>query len=56
MADWSGFEITPTELADRLEGGDSLQVLDIRAPASVAAGTIDAPRFHNVRGLSLIHI
>lgn len=50
MADWDGFEITPAELADRLEGGDPLQVLDIRAPDSVAAGTVDAPRFHNVRG------
>lgn len=50
MSDWSEFEVTPAELADRLEGGDALQVLDVRAPDSVAAGSIDAPRFHNVRG------
>lgn len=48
------FEISPAELADRLEGGDDVQVLDVRAPFRLAAGSIEAPRFHNVRGSEIM--
>lgn len=50
MTDMDGFEITPDELADRLEGGEELQVLDIRAPQRLVSGKVDASRFHNVTG------
>ena len=43
-------EITPTQLADRMEAGEDLQVLDVRAEHRLAAGKVDAPRFTNVRG------
>jgi glyoxylase-like metal-dependent hydrolase (beta-lactamase superfamily II) len=46
-------EITPLELARALEGTDPVQVLDVRAPARVAAGRVDTPpahRFHNLVG------
>ena len=48
------FEITPAELADRLEGGDSVQVLDVRAPHRLASGKIEADRFHNVKGSQIM--
>lgn len=54
MADDSDFEITPVELADRLEGGEPVQVLDIRAPHRLAAGTVEAERFFNVRGSEIM--
>lgn len=44
------FEISPAQLADRLEGGDDVQVLDVRASHRLAAGRVEADRFHNVRG------
>jgi glyoxylase-like metal-dependent hydrolase (beta-lactamase superfamily II) len=46
-------EITPLELARALEAGEALQILDVRAPARVAAGRVDtgpAHRFHNIAG------
>jgi glyoxylase-like metal-dependent hydrolase (beta-lactamase superfamily II) len=43
-------EISPTELADRIEAGDDIQVLDVRAEHRLAAGRVEAPRFVNVRG------
>lgn len=49
-------EITAGELAARLERGDPLQVVDVRAPARVAAGRIDLvppERFHNIVGSEL---
>jgi glyoxylase-like metal-dependent hydrolase (beta-lactamase superfamily II) len=45
--------VSPLELARLLEGGESLQILDVRAPERVAQGRIDLlpdERFHNVRG------
>lgn len=46
-------EITPLELARFLEGDDRIQILDVRAPARVAAGRVDtspAHTFHNIVG------
>ncbi|HSM09605.1 MAG TPA: MBL fold metallo-hydrolase [Gemmatimonadota bacterium] len=54
MTDHGDFEITPRELADRLEGGEAMQVLDIRAPHRLAAGVVEAERFFNVRGSELM--
>lgn len=54
MSDMNGFEITPTELADQLEGGDEVQVLDVRAPHRLASGKVEAERFHNVRGSEIM--
>ena len=51
-----GFEITPDQLADRLEGGDALQVLDVRAPHRLASGRIEADRFHNVKGSEIMSL
>ena len=42
MTDDNDFEITPGELADRLEGGEAVQVLDSRAPQRLAAGKVEA--------------
>lgn len=50
MPNTNGLEIAPAQLADRLEGGEDIQVLDVRAAAGLAAGTVDAPRFLNLRG------
>ncbi len=50
-------EIAPAELARRLERGDPLQVLDVRAPERLEAGVVApvAPdRFINVRGSELV--
>ncbi|HLQ66710.1 MAG TPA: MBL fold metallo-hydrolase [Candidatus Limnocylindrales bacterium] len=50
-------EITPEELVQRLESGAPMRVLDVRAPAAVAAGRIDlvpAERFINIRGSELL--
>jgi glyoxylase-like metal-dependent hydrolase (beta-lactamase superfamily II) len=52
-------EIGPSDLAARLEAGETIQVLDIRAPESLAAGQVDpvAPdRFYNVRGSDVIRM
>jgi glyoxylase-like metal-dependent hydrolase (beta-lactamase superfamily II) len=51
--DAHALEITAFELARALEVGEPLQVLDVRAPARVAAGRVDtvpAHRFHNIVG------
>src|SRR5258706_2331759 len=50
-------EITPEELVQRLESGAPMRVLDVRAPAAVAAGRIDlvpAECFINIRGSELL--
>ncbi len=50
-------EIAPDELVRAVERGDALQVLDVRAPARVAAGRIDLvppARFHNIVGSRLL--
>ncbi len=50
-------ELTATELALRLERGDPLQIVDVRAPARVATGRIDLVppgRFHNIVGSDLL--
>ena len=49
-------EITPLELAERLEQGEALHVLDIRTPARVAVGRIDLvpeEQFSNIVGSRL---
>ena len=51
--DAHALEITAFELARALEAGEPLQVLDVLAPARVAAGRVDtvpAHRFHNIVG------
>lgn len=50
MSGRNDIEIMPAELADLIEGGDPVQVLDVRAPHRLAAGTVEVERFHNVRG------
>ena len=50
-------EVAPRELARRLEAGEELQILDVRAPARLAAGVVSpvpAERFHNVPGSELL--
>lgn len=54
MVEMDGFEITPAELADRLEGGEDVQVLDVRAPYRLASGRVEAARFHNVTGSQIM--
>lgn len=54
MTEMDGFEITPAELADRLENGEDVQVLDVRAPHRLASGSIEASRFHNVPGSQIM--
>ncbi len=52
-------EIDAQELVDRIDGGQDLQIVDVRAPHRVAAGRIDlvqTGRFHNIVGSSLIKI
>ncbi len=52
-------EISPEELVRRVEGGEALEVLDVRAPFRLASGTIDivAPTaFHNIAGSQLLDI
>ncbi len=56
MIDTDGLEITPVQLADSLESGEDIQVLDVRAAAGLAAGTVDAPRFLNVRGSVILDL
>lgn len=49
-------EIPPAELARRLEGGEPLQLLDVRAPERVERGVVGPvpdERFFNVRGSEL---
>ena len=54
MPDMNDFEITPGELADRLEGGEPVQVLDVRAPHRLASGRVEAERFFNIRGSEIM--
>jgi len=52
-------EIEPFELASRLEAGDPIRVLDVRAPLRLAAGRVDpvpADRFHNIRGSEFVRL
>ena len=49
-------EITPTELADLLESGEDIQVLDVRAAHRLASGFIDAPRFLNTAGSVIMNL
>jgi glyoxylase-like metal-dependent hydrolase (beta-lactamase superfamily II) len=54
MPDMNDFEITPEELAARLEGGENLQVLDVRAPQRLSSGKVEAERFFNVKGSEIM--
>ncbi|MFO7588292.1 MAG: MBL fold metallo-hydrolase [Gemmatimonadota bacterium] len=50
-------EIAPAELARKLEGGDPVQLLDVRAPERVERGVVGPvpdERFFNVRGSRLL--
>jgi len=50
-------EVVPDELARRLEKGDPIQVLDVRAPARLANGTVSPvppDRYINIRGSELV--
>lgn len=50
-------EVTTQDLAHDIESGESLQILDVRAPHRLTAGTIDliaADRFHNLPGSQLL--
>lgn len=52
-------EIEPLELARRLEGGEPLQVLDVRAPRRLSTGRVEPVsegRFHNVPGSEFVHV
>lgn len=49
-------EISPSQLADRIEAGDDIQVLDVRAEHRLAAGRVEAPRFINVRGSVIMNM
>jgi glyoxylase-like metal-dependent hydrolase (beta-lactamase superfamily II) len=52
-------EIDPFDLAIRLEAGDPIRVLDVRAPQRLAAGRVDpvpADRFHNIRGSEFVRL
>ena len=52
-------EIDPFALATRLEAGEPIRVLDVRAPQRLAAGRVDpvpADRFHNVRGSEFVQL
>lgn len=54
MSETNDFEITPEELADRLESGEVLQVLDVRAPHRLATGRVEAERFVNLKGSEIL--
>jgi glyoxylase-like metal-dependent hydrolase (beta-lactamase superfamily II) len=50
-------EIAPLDLAHRLEADDRIHILDVRAPARLAAGVVSPvppERFHNIRGSELV--
>jgi len=52
-------EIEPFDLATRLEAGEPIRVLDVRAPQRLAAGRVEpvpADRFHNVRGSEFVQL
>ena len=55
----NGPEIESFNLAMRLEAGESIRVLDVRAPERLAAGRVEpvpADRFHNVRGSEFVQL
>lgn len=56
MQNRSRLEITPAELADSLEGGENIQVLDVRAAHRLASGTVEAPRFLNTVGSVIMNL
>jgi len=50
-------ELTPVELITRIEAGEDVHVLDVRAPASLSTGRVDIvrdDRFHNMRGSEIL--
>jgi glyoxylase-like metal-dependent hydrolase (beta-lactamase superfamily II) len=50
-------EIAPADLIRRIESGEEIHVLDVRAPFRLANGTVDIvppERFHNIRGSELL--
>jgi glyoxylase-like metal-dependent hydrolase (beta-lactamase superfamily II) len=52
-------EVSADELADVLDRGEPMQIVDVRAPFRLAAGTVDLGRqehFHNIVGSQLIQI
>ncbi len=52
-------EIEPADLARRLEGGERVRVLDVRAPQRLAAGRVEPvpeDRFHNIPGSEFVQI
>lgn len=52
-------EVAPEELARRLERGEPVQVLDVRAPERLAAGVVSPvppDRYINVRGSELVEM
>ncbi len=56
MQNGSRLEITPTELADSLEGGEDIQVLDVRPEQQVAKGSVEAPRFLSTVGSVIMNL
>jgi len=51
--------LSPKELAQILEAGEPIQIMDVRAPERVARGRVELvrpERFHNIRGSELINI
>jgi len=56
MQNRSRLEITPTELADSLESGEDIQVLDVRAAHRLTSGFVDAPRFLNTVGSVIMNL
>lgn len=50
-------EYSPTELTRKLEAGEAIQIMDVRAPERLATGRVDIgpdSQFHNIRGSVLI--
>jgi rhodanese-related sulfurtransferase len=55
----SASEIGPVELAQGLESGEEIQILDVRAPSRLESGRIElAPdsRFHNITGSQMLQV
>ena len=52
-------EVESLDLARKLEAGEPIQVLDVRAPLRLAAGRVEPVadgRFHNMRGSEFVHV
>ncbi len=52
-------EIAPFDLARRLEAGEPIRVLDVRAPERLSAGRVDpvpTDRFHNIPGSEFVRL